>query len=133
MSSKERNGSSLPRTWKLREEELSIEKKKVPVGEVMIRKEIVEELQTVTVPVTREELVIEVTPYKENGGKSDPQIKRIPIWEERIEVRKRPVTISEVSIDKQVVSETETISEHVKKEILRIEESGDPDLLQLFE
>ncbi|TLS49558.1 YsnF/AvaK domain-containing protein [Paenibacillus antri] len=133
MSSEERNGGSLPRTWKLREEELSIEKTKVTVGEVIVRKEIVKEVKTVTVPVAREELVIEETRYNENGEKGDPRIKRIPIWEERIEIAKKPVIVSEVSIYKQVVSQTETISEPVKKEILRIEENGDPDLLRLFE
>ena len=43
----------------VREEELRIHKQAVPIGEIIVRKEIITEDKTFTVPVTREELVIE--------------------------------------------------------------------------
>lgn len=116
-------------TVELREEELRIEKDQVQAGEVRLRKEVVTEQRTVEVPVTREEVVIERRPAasgREVGGNiDDGEEIRIPLMEEEVRVEKSPVVREEVSLKKQQVQGTERVSETVRREEARIEQSGD--------
>jgi uncharacterized protein (TIGR02271 family) len=112
----------------LREEELRTEKERVQAGEVRLRKEVVTEQRTIEVPVTREEVVIERRPAvagQEAGGSiGEGQEIRIPIMEEEVRVEKTPVVREEVSLKKRQVQDTERVSETVRREEARIEESG---------
>jgi uncharacterized protein (TIGR02271 family) len=71
-------------------------------GEVRLRKDVVTESQTVEVPVTREELVIERVPAsgQENvtGEIGTDQEIRVPLSEERVRVEKQPVVKEEVRV-----------------------------------
>jgi uncharacterized protein (TIGR02271 family) len=115
----------------LREEELLASKQAVQTGEVGIRKEVVTEQQTITVPTTREEVVIERSPA--SGQPSDTPIGegetyRIPVREEQVTVEKQPVVREEVSLGKRQVQETQQVSDTVKREEARIERQGDVNM-----
>ncbi len=108
-------------------EVLRVHKQQVPRGEVRIRKDVVSETQSVQVPVTREELVIE----KHAGGEGTPTGTigadseiRIPLTEERVTVEKRPTVREEVQVGKRRVEQTQQVSEQVRHEELRVEKQG---------
>lgn len=113
----------------LHREELTAEKERVQTGEVRARKEVVTETQSVQVPVSREEVVIERRPVGSEAGPSETEIKegkevRIPVSEERVRVEKTTVPTEEVTLGKRKVEDVETVSDTVKKEELKIEGEG---------
>jgi uncharacterized protein (TIGR02271 family) len=113
----------------LREEELRVEKDRVQAGEVRLRKEVKTEERTVEVPVTREEVVIERRPAArggETGGTIDEGEEiRIPLMEEEVRVEKTPVVREEVTLNKRQVQDTERVSDTVRREEARIEQTGE--------
>jgi uncharacterized protein (TIGR02271 family) len=115
----------------LRGEMLRAYKERVQRGEVRLRKDVVTENQTVEVPVTREELVIERvagsgSPAAGEIG-SDQEI-RVPLSEERARVEKQPVVTEEVRVGKRAVQNTEQVADSVRHEELRVEKEGDIDI-----
>ncbi len=52
----------------IRHEELQVNKQAIPLGEIRVHKRIITEQKTFTVPVTREELVIEHIPFAESSS-----------------------------------------------------------------
>ncbi len=118
----------------LRGEILRTHRERVKRGEVRLRKEVVTENQTVEVPVTREELVIErVTPTDREAASgeigSDKEI-RVPLSEERVRVDKQPVVNEEVRVGKRAVQRNERVSDDVRHEELRVDKDGDVDVQQ---
>jgi uncharacterized protein (TIGR02271 family) len=113
----------------LREEELRAEKERVQAGEVRLRKEVITEERTIEVPVTREEVVIERRPAaqgREATGRIDESEEiRIPLMEEEVRVEKTPVVREEVSVKKRQVQGMEEVSDTVRREEARIEQTGD--------
>lgn len=118
------------RTMKLREEQLDVAKERVQTGEVEVNKEVVEEQKTVHVPVTHEEVYVE---RQEVGGRtadtttpigSDETI-HVPIVEEKVEVSKKPVVTEELVIGKRQVTETEQVTDNIKREEAKVETEGD--------
>jgi uncharacterized protein (TIGR02271 family) len=113
----------------LREEELRAEKERVQAGEVRVRKEVVSEERTLEVPVSREEVIIERRPAA--GGRTvsgdieEGEEVRIPLMEEEVRVEKTPVVREEVTLKKRQVQGTEQVSDTVRREEARIEQSGD--------
>jgi uncharacterized protein (TIGR02271 family) len=128
------------------EEQLRASTRPVQTGEVTIRKEVVSETRTIEVPVRREELVIERHPVERQSVDSreqtaaDPLIAqlmdrlqqmrdgetlRIPIIEEEVVVQKRPVVVEEITIGKRTLQETQTVSETVRREQVRINPQGE--------
>jgi uncharacterized protein (TIGR02271 family) len=113
----------------LREEELRAEKERVQAGEVRLRKEVVSEQRTIEVPVTREEVVVERRPaargQEARGSIDEGEEIRIPVMEEEVRVEKTPVVREEVTLKKREVHDTERVSDTVRREEARIEETGD--------
>jgi uncharacterized protein (TIGR02271 family) len=110
-----------------REEQLEISKELVQTAEVTSHKEVITKEKTITVPVTREELVIEKRSFDNDASNTDnetSEIMRIPLTEEQIDIVKNPVKLEEVSIYKNQYDETEHIEETLKKEIAHIETTG---------
>ena len=110
-------------TLRLREEELRARKETVETGEVAVRKEVVAEQQTIEVPVTREEVVIEhrAVDRAEAERTSAGEIRegetiRVPVREEQVTIEKRPVVTEEIEIGKRAVQETEHVTETVRRE-----------------
>lgn len=107
-------------------EVLRVHRDRVQRGEVRLRKETITETQSLNVPVTREELVIERTPVE--GERTAPGAEigkeseiRIPLSEERISVEKEPVVREEVRAGKREVTDVESHDEQVRHEELKIE------------
>lgn len=116
----------------LRKEELDIAKSKVQKGEVEIGKEIIEETKTVDVPVTREEVVVERRTLNNETSDSpitDEETIRIPVSEERVDVDKRTVVTGEISAHKRSIEDTTHIDETLKREEVRVNRIGNPDVV----
>jgi uncharacterized protein (TIGR02271 family) len=110
----------------LRGEMLRTYKDRVQRGEVTLRKEVVTEHQTVDVPVTREELVIERTPGSgpaQGEIGSDKEV-RIPLSEEKVRVEKQPIVTEEVRVGKREVQTNQPVSGEVRHEELHVDRKG---------
>ena len=123
------SGTQGERRIQLRGEMLRTYKERVQRGEVRLRKEVVTESQSVQVPVTREELVIERTPGsgQVSGEIGRDQEVRVPLAEERVHVEKQPVVNEEVRVGKRQVQSNKQVSDQVRHEELRVDKEGDVD------
>jgi uncharacterized protein (TIGR02271 family) len=114
------------RTIRLHEERLKVDKQPVRTGEVEVRKEVHTEQKSITVPVEREEVVIERRPASgQPAGDIKAEEIRIPVKEEKVHVHKEAVVKEEVSVGKQKVQDTKTVTGEVRSEELKIEQKGD--------
>ena len=116
-------------TLHLHEEQLQANKERVRAGEVRLGKEVVEQQQTVNVPVTREEVFIERRPGDRQPddhdiGEDAEKTVRVPISEERVDVEKVPVMPEEVRVGKREVTENRQVTDTVRREEARIENEG---------
>ncbi|WP_165006958.1 MULTISPECIES: DUF2382 domain-containing protein [unclassified Enterococcus] len=118
-------------TIQLKEEQLDVNTHDVTTGEVDIHKHVVNDTETVEVPVKREEIVIERKPVNPsaNGGETTESLEdetiTIPIKEEQIDVNKHTVVREEVDIRKEEHEDTKQVTEDVSREELDIDTSGD--------
>ena len=115
----------------LREEQLRVGKQAVQTGEVGLRKEVVSEQQTVDVPVTHEEVVIERRPGSSQPSDTpigEEETYRVPVREEQVSVQKQPVVREEIALGKRQVQDTQQVSETVRREEARIERKGDVNI-----
>ncbi len=107
-------------------EVLRVHKDRVSRGEVSIRKDVITETQTIEVPVTREELVIErraVTGETQASGTvGEGQEIRIPLTEERASVDKGTVVREEVAVGKKAVGGVSNLADEVRHEELVIDD-----------
>jgi uncharacterized protein (TIGR02271 family) len=119
----------------LTEERLDVQKTAERAGEVRIRKDVVTEQKSVTVPVRKEEVRVERMPVPERAGGAmagedafrNEEIV-VPVVEERVEVRKTPVVREEVRVTKDVSEEQRRVNETVRREEAEVEE--EPRLVQ---
>lgn len=78
-------------------------------------------------PVEREEVVIERRAAHGSAVSGDIKAEeiRIPVKEERVTVSKEAFVTEEVSVGKLKVQGTETVGADLKKEEIRIEQTGE--------
>ncbi|GAA5107711.1 PRC and DUF2382 domain-containing protein [Alloalcanivorax gelatiniphagus] len=114
------------------EERLDVGTTSQEAGRVRLRKYVTSEQQTVTVPVEKEQAVIETEPITEaNRGDalSGPAISEeeheVVLHEERAVVDKTAEPVERVRLGKETVTDHETVTEEVRKE--HIEADGDVD------
>ena len=107
-------------------EVLRVHKDRVSRGEVRIRKETITEQQTVQVPVTREELVIERMPVsgetRVQGAIGESNEIRIPLSEEHASADKQTVVREEVSVGKRSIENVEQVGGAVRHEELEVDD-----------
>jgi uncharacterized protein (TIGR02271 family) len=123
----------------LHQEELQPHKQLVVTGEVRVRKKIITEEKTITVPVIREELVVERLPVTNTADQSDLQSDqsmgkvveinegetiRIPLRAEQVTIVKQSVVIEEVVLSKRQLQETQHVSGVVQREEAYFEREG---------
>ncbi|MFD1204981.1 YsnF/AvaK domain-containing protein [Sporosarcina contaminans] len=127
-------------TMRLREERLSVDKEKVEKGEISLHKDVVEEQQSIDVPVMREEVYVERRPvneYEQNEAdfrlQDDEETIHIPVMEERLEVTKKPYVSEEIVIGKREVEDVETVRDSVKHEEAYMEQDGNVEVTGEFE
>jgi uncharacterized protein (TIGR02271 family) len=112
-------------------EVLRVHKERINRGEVRLRKDVVTESQTIEVPVTREELVLERvavsgdTPAPSANIGSGQEIQ-IPLSEDKVRLEKEPVLREEVSVGKREVQDVATVSGDVRREELRVDDPETP-------
>ena len=109
------------------EEQLNVSKDRVETGEVRLRKYVVNETETVEVPVEREEVRVVREPITDADranydGNISEQEASVTLSEDRVNVSKESVPVEKVSLEKDTVRDTETVSEDVRKE--RFETDG---------
>lgn len=120
------------RSLELREEELRAQTRPVETGQVTVGKDVVEEQRRLEVPVTREEVTIERRPIERRPtdqplDESSRTIE-VPVHEEQVEIEKRPVVYEEVGVGKRQVTETQSVSDTVRREEARVQREGDVDV-----
>jgi len=112
------------------EEQLRVGTEKVESGRARLRKYVVTENETVTVPVSHEEVRLEREPITDaNVGEatSGPDISEeeheIVLTEERVVVDKETVPVERVTVGTETITEEQQVNEEVRKE--QIELDGD--------
>ena len=108
-------------------EVLRVHKDRISRGEVRLRKEVITENQTIQVPVSREELVIERRAVNQStptaGSIGESQEIRIPLSEERASIEKSTFVREEVVVGKKPVEEVRNLTGDVRHEELVVEDS----------
>ena len=117
------------------EEELRVGTETRERGRARLRKYVTTEQQTVTVPVSREEVRVEREPITDanlDAATSGPAISEeeheVTLREEEVVVDKRAVPKERVRLDTETVTEDRQVSEEVRKEQIQVE--GDTDRLR---
>jgi uncharacterized protein (TIGR02271 family) len=124
----ERPDSESGATMEAHEEELQANKTSRQTGEVVARKEVVEDIETVEVPVTREEVHVERRPISGAGASPSAGTTfgedevRIPVSEEQVQVQKVSRPVEEVRLTKEQTQDTEQVTDTVRKERIEVEE-----------
>ena len=114
------------------EERLRVGTERVQTGRARLRKYVVTENETVTVPVSREEVRIEREPITDanvgdalDGPAISEEEHEVILTEERPVVAKETVPVERVSLDTETVTENETVTEQVRKEEIEFDDDSD--------
>ena len=116
---------------KLYEERLTVNKHRDKTGEVAIGKRVETETQSVSVPVERERLVIERTQVTTGNAVAagtanfGDGVVNVDLYEETATIDKQAFVREEVSVRKEVETETFTGSETIRREELKVDAEGD--------
>jgi uncharacterized protein (TIGR02271 family) len=115
------------------EEHLRVGTQRVEAGRARLRKYVVTENVTQTVPVSREEVVLEREPITDanignalDGPAISEEEHEVVLHAERPVVAKEAVPVERVRLDTQAVTEQQTVTDTVRKE--QIELDGDADV-----
>ena len=105
-------------------EELVAETRPVRLGTVRLHKGVETAEQRLTVPVAREEVVVERIPADQYdaGAPADPDETLIPVVEERLVVETRAVVVAYVRVRKRRVTEEREVRAPVRREVVTVEE-----------
>jgi uncharacterized protein (TIGR02271 family) len=107
------------------EEQLHVGTEKVQTGRARLRKVVVTENQTVTVPVTREEVRVVREPI-DAGDTVDATIGEaaadVVLTEERVVVNKETVPVEKVRLGTETVTEQQEVTEAVRKEQIEFDD-----------
>ena len=105
------------------EEQVQVGTEKVSGGKARLRKYVVTENATKTVPVSHEEVRVEREPITDAnrgdavaGGDITDEEHEVDLTEERVKVEKETVPVERVRMDKETVTEDQQVSEEVRKE-----------------
>jgi uncharacterized protein (TIGR02271 family) len=114
----------------LSEEQLRVGTERREAGRVRLRKYIVTENVTKTIPVSREEVRLEREPITDgnigdamDGPAISEEEHEVILHEERPVIQKEAVPVERVRLDKETVTEQQTVTEEVRKE--QIDVDGD--------
>ena len=126
------SGSATDDAMTRSEERLKVDSRKEEAGRARLRKYVVTENVTQTVPVSREKVRVEREPITDKNvgaARSGPDISEeeheVVLHQERPVVEKEAVPVERVRLGKETVTDQETVSEDVRKE--QIDTDLDPD------
>ncbi len=116
-------------TIEVREENLAARTREVERGAVHVDKHVVEEQQTLEVPVTEEEVHIErrAVDRPADGIDLDEASYEIPLRGEEVELTREARVVEEIDIDKTARERTETVEGTVRREEVDINTDVDVD------
>lgn len=117
------------------EEQVNVGTRSAETGRARLRKYVVTEDVTTTVPVSHEEVRLEREPITDanrgaamSGGDITEEEHEVTLHAERPVVEKETVPVERVRLDKETVTDTETVSEEVRKEEIDfVDENGNRD------
>jgi uncharacterized protein (TIGR02271 family) len=114
------------------EEQLHVGTRSTETGRARLRKYVVTENVTTTVPVSHEEVRLEREPITDanvgdalRGGDITEEEHEVTLHAERPVVEKETVPVERVRLDKETVTDTETVSGEVRKEEIELDTDGD--------
>jgi uncharacterized protein (TIGR02271 family) len=120
---RERTAADPDATLERREERLVVDKDVEQVGSVKVGKRVVEDKQSVDVPVTREDVTVTRRAVDRDTGETlDEAEIEVPIYGERVEAGKQTRVVEELEIDKTPRTDTKRVSETVRREEFDVEE-----------
>jgi len=107
------------------EEELRAGTREREAGAMKVRKRVRTDREQIEVPTKHEEVTVERVPVE--GEASEAQIGEdevsVPVTEEEVVVDKRAVAKEEIRLRKDVVEDTETVEEDVRREEVEVEDA----------
>ena len=110
------------------EERLNVGTRSEEVGRARLRKYVVTENVTETVPVTREEVRVEREPITDanignamDGPAISEEEHEVTLHAERAVVEKEAVPVERVRLDKETVTEQATVNEGLRKEEIEVD------------
>ena len=113
------------------EERLDVGVEKTEAGRARLRKYIVSEKETVTVPVSHEEVRVEREPITDanagaayDGPALSEEEHEVVLTGERAVVNKETVPVERVRLDTETVTEQQRVTEEVRKEQIEMEGDG---------
>ncbi|MCU1437065.1 MAG: photosystem reaction center subunit [Naasia sp.] len=113
------------------EEQLHVGTERVETGRARLRKYVTTEQQTVTVPVTREEVRLEREPITDanvgaayDGPAISEEEHEVILTEERPVVQKEAVPVERVRLDTETVTENRQVTEDVRKEEIELDDDA---------
>ncbi len=109
------------------EERLEVEKRQAELGEVEVRKSVVQEQVSVPVELEHEEVRVEERDLADRPVQAGDQVFqegviRVPVRGEEAVVEKEAVVTGEVVIDKDRVAERQQVSDTVRRERVEVDE-----------
>jgi len=126
------SGPETDRAMTRSEEELRVGTARRETGTARLRKYVVTEHVTQTVPVQREEVRIEREPITDanaddamDGPAISEEEHEVVLHTEEPVVEKRAVPKERVRLDKDIVSDEQTVSDEVRQERIDVDERGD--------
>ena len=109
------------------EEELVASKREREAGEVIIRKDIVEEQRTIEVPITEERVAVTRRVVDREATVGEVAFEggtiEVPLTTEEVQLGKRVKVSEEIEIDREQVQTTQSVSGTVRKEIVDVDET----------
>ena len=114
------------------EERLAVRSETVPVARVRLRKYLVTEEQTFTVPVTREEIELDYDDIPKHdqvadgAGQLAPDEIELIRYEERVVITKQVVAVERVRLTRRVVTIDHTVAGQVRREIVDVDHVAAP-------
>ena len=117
------------------EEHLVVRAEIVPVARVRLRKYLVTEEQTLTVPVIREEIELDydevpaAEQVPDGAGPLSDDIVEVVRYEERVVVTKQVVAVERIRLVRRVVTADQVVTGQVRREVVdldRVESPGTP-------
>jgi uncharacterized protein (TIGR02271 family) len=116
------------------EERLNVGTRSEEIGRARLRKYVVTENATETVPVSREEIRVEREPITDanvgaalDGPAISEEEHEVTLRAERPVVEKEAVPVERVRLDKETVTDTETVSADLRKEEIEVDAAADAD------
>jgi uncharacterized protein (TIGR02271 family) len=113
-----------------RDEQLNVGTETRESGRVRLRKHSYTDTETVEVPVSREEVVVEREPVDPNAAealRNDGDEEVVVTTHEEVPVVDKTATAEKVTVDKNRVQDTERVSGTVQREDVQVEDEGDAD------